>query len=465
MQQATPTTLGLWGALVAVLAYLWACRREGRSEVGPGLVGGLGLGASLMTVGLFGLWLVPVVALHRLLIAPGRPRSGLPGRRSGLPGLGAAGIGLAAGLALALPWHVSMYVRHGWVFVEALLAPPHSGGSAPIGLLDRLALLAPATLAPGLLGAWFAARRVLVPEASGGIVASGPGGRRFRCPLGSTLWLAWLASALLAPAVLPSGPKPVLNLFLLVPLNLLAAGVLADLASRRLPARVLTWLAPATVAATAWWASPSARAGVRALLDGSRLEPGESLGLRLGILLVSILVVATIGLDRWAHRREGRRRAALVTYLAIAGALTALGGVREVRFRHRETGDLLMLREAIARRDRQAAFDVLAVVGPPGGPRPSGPDDHRAPAPRPGGRLRFLLRTALPDLSWVDLPTPEGLDALPPGRLLVILAGSEARLSYPSQARLGLEAIYPGRTGVLEAYATPLDPAPARIRR
>jgi hypothetical protein len=37
---------------------------------------------------------------------------------------------------------------------------------------------------------------------------------------------------------------------------------------------------------------------------------------------------------------------------------------------------------------------------------------------------------------------------------LVILAGSGARLSQAVKSRLGLEAIHPGRTGVLDAYAT-----------
>ena len=446
MQQATPTTLGLLGALVALAAYERACRREGAASIRLGLLGGLGLGASLMAVGPFGLWLAAVVALQRALPGHGR------GRRSGLPGLGAAGIGLAAGLAIAAPWYAYLFSRHGWEFVDALLTPPHSGGPSPVGLLDRLALLAPASLAPGVLGAWRASRRLL----RGGGTASAA--RERRSASGSALWLAWLATSLLAVAALPRGPKPVLNLFLLVPLNLLAAGALADLACRRTSAKALAWLVPTTLAALTWWASPAIRAGTRAVLAGHRLGAGELFGLELGLMIAAALALATVGLAGWVGRREGRRRAGLAAYLAVVGFVTCFGGIREVRFRHRETGDLLMLREAIVRRDRLAPFEVLAVVGPPGGPHPKAPTMAGGPTPMPGGRLRFLLRTALPRLTWIDLEEPGGgLDALPEGHRLVILAGSEARLSYQSQARLGLEAIHPGRSGILEAYATAIE--------
>ena len=41
--------------------------------------------------------------------------------------------------------------------------------------------------------------------------------------VGGTLWLIWLASAALAPAFWPSGPQVAMDLFLLVPISLLAA--------------------------------------------------------------------------------------------------------------------------------------------------------------------------------------------------------------------------------------------------
>jgi hypothetical protein len=37
---------------------------------------------------------------------------------------------------------------------------------------------------------------------------------------------------------------------------------------------------------------------------------------------------------------------------------------------------------------------------------------------------------------------------------LIILAGAEQRLSSADQLKLGIEAIHPGRSGILDAYAT-----------
>ena len=48
----------------------------------------------------------------------------------------------------------------------------------------------------------------------------------------------------------------------------------------------------------------------------------------------------------------------------------------------------------------------------------------------------------------------DGLFSLPDGQRLIILAGTEQRLSSADQSKLGLEAIHPGRSGILDAYAT-----------
>ena len=94
----------------------------------------------------------------------------------------------------------------------------------------------------------------------------------------------------------------------------------------------------------------------------------------------------------------------------------------------------------ILRRNRERPFDLVAVVGP---------DASTAARPRarlPGGRLRFILRSALPHLPQLDLTSTDDLLALPEGQRLVILAGTGQRLSYAVQSRLGLEAIHPGRS-------------------
>ena len=102
----------------------------------------------------------------------------------------------------------------------------------------------------------------------------------------------------------------------------------------------------------------------------------------------------------------------------------------------------------ILRRDREQPFNLLAVVSPVAS---AGTTTERV---APGGRLRFILRSALPHLPQLDLSDTDALLALPQGQRLVILAGTGERLSYDVQSRLGLEAIHPGRSGILDAFAT-----------
>lgn len=213
---------------------------------------------------------------------------------------------------------------------------------------------------------------------------------------------------------------------------------------------------PATALAVAWWGIPELREGLDSLVRHRGLDSSTALGLHIGLDLIVVLGLLTRAVDRWARRQDDRRRLVLGGFLGTVVALTITTGVREVQFRHRETSDLLALRDAILRRQAIRPFSVAAVVGP-------SPDSGYGfkpgrPAPTPGGRLRFLLRSTLPDLRQTDLIHVEDLRTLPTdGPWLVILAGSSERLSYPMQARLALEAIHPGRAGVLGAYATATD--------
>ncbi len=408
-----------------------------------------------MAVGPFGLLLAPVVILHRAILGPDpwpehRPKATGPRflnwwRLLARPGWIAATGALTVGLALAAPWYAMMLRRHGAAFLAALMSPPHSGGPGTELLLPRLAMLAPTSVALGLFAAIRAGRRVLTHDGDDPATAGG------------AFWVAWLALAALAPAFYPQGPTPVLNLFLLVPLNLLASQAMLDLAGRRIPARALIWLAPATAVAVSWWASPELRAACLGLAQGRGPTASTGLGLHLGLDLIVALAILTRLLDHWARRQDHRRRLVLGGFLGAVVALTVATGIREVRFRHRETADLLSLREAILRRESARPFTVLAVVGP----RPASHlgDPANDPAtPLPGGRLRFLLRATLPRRVQRDLTRIDDLLKLPEGQRLVILAGSEERLPYTLQSRLGLEAIHPGRSGVLDAYATAADP-------
>ena len=449
MQQATPTTLGLAGTLTALLCYGWHLRVSG-GDSPPRLawggavfwtvLGGLALGLSLMAIGFFGLVVVPIVLLHQAYLRasapPGeRERSGgwwLAWRTNPSLAAGAGALGLA--LIVAAPWHLRMIAAHGSDAVWGLLAPFDPRFLTGPGLLERLIGLAPATLPLGLFAAVRMVRQALTDETENAEV------------VGEVFWGMWLAVAALVPTLWPSGPRPTFGLFLLVPLSLLAARAITDLANRRVPVRTLTWLAPATAVSIAWWHSANLRGALGGLWHG-RADSSTALGLHLAFDLLVAVVLITRLLDRWARRRDDRQRRVLGGFLATVVAVTVGSGIREVWFRHRETDDLLMLRTMILRRDRDRPFDLLAVVSP---------DSYRlnADGPAPGGRLRFILRSALPRVPQRDLATTDDLLGLPDGQRLVILAGTEQRLSYAVQSKLGLEAIHPGRSGILDAFAT-----------
>ncbi len=441
MQQATPTTLGLAGALLAILAYGRSLQAIDGKRVAWAVTGGLGLGLSLLSVGAFGLLVMPIILLHRASLATADPLGG-KGRATPWkwwrdhPTLVDGALALAIGLAIAGPWHAMMVARYGRGFLAALMAPPQATGPT-LGLTARMIDLAPAILPLGLFAAARALRRLLTAESDD------------RMTVGGALCLAWLAVAALAPAVLARGPRPALNLFLLFPLNLFAASAMVDLSGRRIPARALCWLAPATATTLAWWSSTHLRQAASDLLELRSPAPDSALGMHLALDLVVVLVIAVRGLDRWARRRDDRRLIVLAGFLGAVLAATVASGLREVRFRHRETTDLLALRDAILRREAAKPFEVLAVIGPALG--------GEGLEFRPAGRLRFLLRASLPRVSQVDLTRVEDLRTLPAGQRLVVLSGVGGRLDYATQSRLNLESINPGRSGVMEAFATRSD--------
>jgi 4-amino-4-deoxy-L-arabinose transferase-like glycosyltransferase len=444
MQQATPATLGLAGMLIALLAYAEFLQSEARAtNRWPWvLLGSAGLGMSLLSVGGLGLVVIPVVLLHQMFLAPestfakstnseARRRRGWLGRR----GLWASALVLCLSFMIAGPWHISMFRRYEFALLHALAAPPYAGGGPRTAMLSRLLILAPATLPLCLYGAARAVRRALVADPDDWENS------------GNVFWLSWLVVAALIPALWPSGPRHTMGLFLLVAISLLAARVMTELANRRIPARVLAWLAPATACSAAWWLSTDLREAIDDLLHLRRPDAATALGLHIALDLFVVLMVCTRRLDIWAQKRDDRRRLILGVFLLGVVVMTVGTGLREVRFRHRETSDLLSLRDVILRRQVLSPFSVLAVVGPD--PAPAGSDSSP-----PGGRLRFLLRATLPNLKQVDLAKTEELTGLPDGQCLVILAGTEQRLTYAMQSRLNLEAIHPGRSGVLDAFAT-----------
>jgi hypothetical protein len=465
MQQATPTTLGLAGTLGVLFCYGAHLRVAGEASMslampisasGPALrgrvwnnplawaaMGGVALGMSLMTAGPFVLLGLPVILLHQAYLRANaslgeRPRPSAKRWRAWIPrydspSLMAGIMALVIAVVLAAPWHILMFARHGMAAPAALLVPFDSWLAQKSGVLARLVDLAPATLPLGLFAAARMIRLALIDEEGSPAI------------IGGVFWALWLSTALLVPMIWPTGSRSLLELSFLVPVVLLAASAVVDLANRQIAVRTLTWLAPATAVCVAWLNSANLRGAVASLLHG-RINSKTALGLHLALDLLIAVVLATRSLDRWARRRDDRQRQVLGGFLAAVLAVTAATGIREVRFRHSETNDLLMLRTMVLRRDREQPFDLVAVVNPD--------VSHLFPdAPAPGGRLRFILRSALPRLTQRDLASTDELLGLPDTQRLVVISGGAQRLSYAIQSRLGLEAIHP----VLNAFATAHD--------
>lgn len=497
LQVASPTTLALAGALTALLCYGWHERAVAESAgpwpwSGPAFwaaAGGLALGASLLSTAWVGLLTIPIVILHQIYLRAGLPR-GLPvgptaaavppsrwlwirsvwrERRSLLDALLALGVAAA----VALPWHLMMFRLHGWNVVEALTSvsvESRMGDWTDAGLFSRLIDLAPASVPLAFLGAARAIRQALIDENHG------------HEAVGGAFWVVWASVAALAPNVWPGAPRTTLDLLLLIPLSLLAAQAVADLVNRQIPVRSLTILAPATAVAVAWWVSLSLREAFDDLLH-ARADAATALGLHLAIDLVLVLVYLTRKINLWARRRDDRQRFILASFLLTILAITIVAGTQEIRFRHDETLELLNLRTVVLRRNRERPFALVAVVGPEwmrgltrrglGASAPRSADDPgTAGDPRnsggayllPGGRLRFILKSALPNLPQLDLTSVDELmtlfDDKIPGSRLVIVTGADHPLSYPVQSSLGLETIHPGRSDFLYAYATPNNRAP-----
>jgi hypothetical protein len=465
VQEATPSTLVLCGVLAALLAYGWHVRVTLESIrpwpwAGPivwAVSGGLALGLTLLALGGVGFLVIPIVFLHQYYLRATAPDSSRLARarawrrdRRDHQGLMSGALAVLIALCLALPWFVFMFRIHGWKAVMALGHPPDTLRAAHwSGLLPRLIDLVPVTLPLGLFGAVWAIRSALVDEAS------------TRETTGGSLWVIWLATAALFSALWPKGPHTAFDLAMLVPLSLLAAQALADLINRRISVRVLTVLAPATALSVTWWASADLGKAADDLIHG-RADSATALGVHLAFDLVLASILAARALQRWAQRRDDRQRGILAAFVLVVLTITAGNGLREIVFRHSSTHDLLALRTMILRRDRDSPFQVVAVVSPGPNASPGRGDSLFAPEPSPGGRLRFILRTALPKLPQRDLNDIDDLFKLPEGKRLVVLSGTHQRLSSADQSKLGLEAIHPGRSGVLDAYATARNRLPRR---
>jgi hypothetical protein len=453
MRLASPTTLGLASLTAYLFCYFYYFQYEPRSESAPAIIGGVCLGIAAASVGLIAVFVIPVVVLHAAIWnvhavpCEKHKRGDIRCFWRNYPNFTFILISSILGFAAIAPWYMTMFRAHGSDFIEALLAPADSQsvpGERGPGIVLRLLELAPAIVPLGLLGAWRVVSKILTDFTEDAETSAG------------LFWLVWLLIACLIPAVLPTAPRSLIDSFILIPLGLLSASAIADLAARNLPVKGLMIVAPATAAAIAWSTSLDLRNGIYDLLAG-RADYATALGLHLAldVLIASAFLANKLG--RWARRGDGRRRLILACFLiAVIGGVIGKG-LHEAHFRHRETRDLLDLRRIILRREQNDPFTLVAVVGPS---KPISPFHNRSVPSSfaPGGRLRFILRATLPKLRQIDLTSIDQLLKLPPGKRLIIFLGADQRLSYPMQSRLNLEVIHPGISGILEAFATVEEP-------
>ena len=164
-------------------------------------------------------------------------------------------------------------------------------------------------------------------------------------------------------------------------------------------------------------------------LTHGHVGPRSALGLHLAFDLLVVVVWLARGLDRWARRRDVRQRRVLASFLMVVLVTSLADGLREVTFRHMETRELMNLRSAVLLRHRARPFRGIAVVGPD-------LDHPLVEGPTPGGRLRFILRSTLPNVPQGDFTTTDQLlaSSRPDGPQLVVLVGPEHRLSYSVQS-------------------------------
>ena len=200
---------------------------------------------------------------------------------------------------------------------------------------------------------------------------------------------------------------------MLLPLNLLAAQTMADLAYRQIPIRVLNVLAPATAVCVVWWVSGNLREAVAELARG-HASPETGLGLHLAIDLIIAAILFTRGLERWA-RRARRPPETGSRWFSRHGR----SGHNDCRRLNQgrahiqpQTRDYLGLRDVILRRHDTKPFQEIDIIGPDRRPFLI----HDSPAT--DGRLRFILRTTLPQLVPRNLATTDEL--LAPCRHLMV---------------------------------------------
>ena len=496
MQRAGPATLGTAALIGAIQFYSLHIQAGERGRIRGRILYSMGCGAclglSLMSVGLIGLMIIPVIGLHQVALNAGespleRPRHWYEAWRAA-PGVFYGATAFMVALVIAAPWHVWMTLVHGGEFLMVLLEPSRAIGPLNRGPAGHLLEAAPVMLALALYGAWLCVREAVAvaPEPKREDEELTQAAWRDRRQSGVLLWTIWACVTLGLSVYWPLGPQNSLNLTLAAALALLAGQTIQAISQRRVSSRVLIWLSPLVILGLTWWGSDQVRAWVRSIqqLDWQGVQSSTRLSQILGLICAVFLArLAGQAAWQWGRRSDYRARGMLLGYLAGLLLLQAGLGVNELRFRHLITRQLLDLRESIARRNQLASIEHIHIVGsispealaalrpelldPPPRATIKLPGMRRGSATGidPAGRLRFILHSALPRVPQTDHDTIESLFQAPAGQRLVIFVGPENRLSIADQSRLALEPIHPGVAKILTAFATSRSATSAQIQQ
>ena len=492
MQRAGPATLGA-ASLVGALQFYSLHIQAGqggriRGRILYAMACGACLGLSLMSVGLIGLMIIPVIGIHQVALNAGespleRPRHWYEAWRVA-PGLFYGATSLVVAMVISAPWHVWMTLVHSSEFWMVLLEPSRNLGSLNRGPIGHLLDAAPLTLVPALYAAWRAVQKVV----SGHQQSTSTDEHLTRAAwqdqllqengqedqTGLLLWTIWSSVALALSVYWPLGPQNTLNLILSAALSLMAADTIRGLSQRYIKAEKLVWITPLTVLGLCWWGSETLRKEFSSLQRHGILSPPGTFHFwqipKLAIGLIA-LTLGCLWLRNWCRKNDSRTRFILAGFVSLILFLQMGFGVNELRFRHPITRQLLELRESIVRRNQVSRIQQIHVVGSIApeslsnlraepldqsvSPKPSPPlPTQTTLGIDPAGRLRFVLHSALPRVPQTDHNSIEPLFDSPKGERLVIMIGPENRLSIADQARLGLEPIYPGMAKIMTAFAT-----------
>lgn len=492
MQRAGPATLGaatLVGALQFYSLHIQAGqggRIRGRILYAMGC--GACLGLSLMSVGLIGLSVIPVIAIHQVAINAGespleRPRHWYEAWRVA-PGLFYGATAFAVAMVISAPWHVWMTLVHYGDFWIVLLEPSRNLGPLNRGPVGHLLDAGPVVLFLAVYGAWCGIYSSITgyqesTDYQEHLTRSAWQDQSYQeksqqDQTGLMLWAIWSIVTLALCVYWPLGPQNTLNLTLAASISLMAGYTIRGLSQRSISAAELVWITPLTILGISWWGSESVRATVRNLqIKGfTNLQPGILIWQIFALIFVLVsLSTCVYLLKKWSEKNDSRTRFILAIFLSLILVFQLALGINELRFRHTITRQLLDLRESIVKRNQSAPIRHIHVVGSISPEslanlRPELLDQSmsmifptqvkrkNANGIDPAGRLRFILHSALPRVPQTDHDTIESLFESPKGERLVILVGPDNRLTIADQARLGLEPIHPGVAKIMTAFAT-----------